>query len=121
MVAVWVRRTEAATSTFRLPGGIHMIPDYPWGRFYEVAILETDRSKLTDHIRLAEQAITARVQELKSDHGGTEEERSAIRDALSGLKTLRKEALTSLSEGTFRKDSLVDAALPSNSEQTGQE
>jgi hypothetical protein len=68
-----------------------MIVEYPWGRSYETAILETDRSKLATHIQVAERAIMARIQELSRDHGGSEEERAAIRDALSGLKILQKE------------------------------
>lgn len=78
-----------------------MISDYPWARSYKAAILETDRSKLAKHIRTAEQAIAARERELNQNGAGTEEERSAIRDALSGLRVLRKELKRESSEGTF--------------------
>lgn len=78
-----------------------MIADYPWGRSYKAAILETDRSKLAKQIRVAEQAITTRLQELKSDHGGTQEEQAAIRDALSGLNMLRRELSQRVSESNF--------------------
>ena len=69
-----------------------MITEYSWGLSYKIAILETDRSKLPGHIQMAEQAIMGRLQELNGDHGGTEEERAAIRDALSGLRVLQKES-----------------------------
>lgn len=78
-----------------------MIADYPWGRSYKAAILETDRSKLAKQIRLAEHAITTRLQELNNDHGGTPEEQAAIRDALSGLNMLRKELSQRVPEGNF--------------------
>jgi hypothetical protein len=92
-----------------------MIAEYPWGRYYEVAMLETNRSKLANRIRVAEQAILARVEELNRDHGGTEEERAAIRDALSGLKILRKELVQSVPEGNLEEGSTEDAPPPSNS------
>jgi hypothetical protein len=92
-----------------------MIVDYPWGRSYERAILETNRSKLAKHVQLAEQAIMARVQELNRDGGGTEEERAAIRDALSGLKILHKELAQSVSEGNFGTGSQKNTPPPSDS------
>src|ERR1700726_840621 len=85
-----------------------MIAEYPWGRSYQTAILETDRSKLAKHIQVAERAIMTRIQELNSDHGGTEEERAAIRDALSGLKILRKELAQSVPEELFESGSPGD-------------
>ncbi len=65
--------------------------DYQWQRPYIMAILETDRSKLPQHVEAADAAINARIQELTQDHAGMPEERLAIEDALSGLKVLRKE------------------------------
>jgi hypothetical protein len=65
--------------------------DYQWQRPYITAILETDRSKLHQHIEVADAAIKARVQELSQNPAATAEERLAIEDALSGLKVLRKE------------------------------
>ncbi|MGA8439194.1 MAG: hypothetical protein WB762_02630 [Candidatus Sulfotelmatobacter sp.] len=91
-----------------------MIAEYPWGRYYEKAILETNRSKLASHIRVAEQAIMARAEELNSDHGGGEEERAAIRDALSGLRILRRELVQSVSEGNLERGSSGDTPPPSN-------
>jgi hypothetical protein len=77
--------------------------DYPWLPSYEAAILETDRSKLPNLVKTAEQAITSRMQVLSSDHGGTEDERMAIRDAMSGLNILRNE----VSDGSLGGDPTI--------------
>lgn len=68
-----------------------MMTQFTWTRFYESAILETDRSKLSARIQAAEAVIKVRAQELNKHYEGTEEERIAINDALSGLKILRQE------------------------------
>jgi hypothetical protein len=65
--------------------------DYQWQRPYITAILETDRSKLRQHIDAADAAIKARIHELSRDHAATPEEREAIEDALTGLTVLRRE------------------------------
>jgi hypothetical protein len=65
--------------------------DYEWQRAYVAAVLETDRSKLSQHIAEAHAAIKARVGELSGDHTGTPEERKAIDSALGGLKILSEE------------------------------
>lgn len=91
-----------------------MTADYPWLPSYEAAILETDRSKLPKHVKAAERAITSRIQELNRDHGGTEEERMAIRDALSGLNILRNELSESIQEGNSRTR-FRDRPLPNDS------
>jgi hypothetical protein len=65
--------------------------EYKWQEPYAAAVLETDRSKLAQHISQAATAINARVQELHQDHMGTPEERTAIEDALRSLELLRKE------------------------------
>lgn len=98
-----------------------MIADYPWGRFYETAILETDRSKLAKHIQVAEQAIMTRSQELDSHHSGSEVERAAIRDALSGLKILQKEIAECVADGNLGSGSQVHRCSASNSQYCGQE
>jgi hypothetical protein len=64
---------------------------YGWQRFYEAAILETDRSALARLIQTAQAAIDVRMEQLQSDHHGSPEERQAIADALVGLNVLRKE------------------------------
>jgi len=65
--------------------------DYEWQRPYVAAVLETDRSKLSERLAEAHAAIKARVGELSQDHFGTPEERMAIEAALGGLKTLSQE------------------------------
>jgi hypothetical protein len=65
--------------------------DYQWQRPYITAILETDRSKLRQHIDAADAAIKAGIHELSRDHAATPEEREAIEDALTGLTVLRRE------------------------------
>jgi hypothetical protein len=62
-----------------------------WKNLYQAAILETDWSKIEERIQAADSAIGARLHEFSLDHGGTPEENQAIRDALSGLTTLRRE------------------------------
>jgi hypothetical protein len=42
---------------------------YEWQRPYVTAILETDRSKLRQHIAAADGSIQARIRELSQDHG----------------------------------------------------
>jgi hypothetical protein len=68
-----------------------MTRTYGWQRFYEAAILETNRSSLPRLIQTAQAAIDARIQQLQSDHQDSAEERQAIADALVGLGVLRKE------------------------------
>lgn len=98
-----------------------MIADYPWGRFYEAAILETDRSKLAKHIQVAEETISSRVRELNGNRDASEEERSAIRDALSGLRILRDEVLRAVPEGAFGFGSEDAVARNNNSGRCDQE
>ena len=64
---------------------------YKWHEFYKTALLETDRSKMEERIRAAENAISARRNELSLDHGGTPDERQAIEDSLNGLNSLRRD------------------------------
>lgn len=63
---------------------------YPWKQPYEVAVFETDRSKLEERMEAAKFAIHARIEELSEDPQVTEEERVAINDALAGLKILQR-------------------------------
>src|SRR5216684_4142194 len=65
--------------------------DYEWQHPYVSAVLETDRSKLSERIQEAHAAIDARVHELSQDHQGTPEERLAIEFALNCLKVLSQE------------------------------
>lgn len=63
---------------------------YAWQRFYEAAVLETDRSKLPALIEKAEFAITNRSRELKNSDD-SHEERRLIDSARRGLAVLRWE------------------------------
>jgi len=65
-----------------------------WEKLYTGAIFETDWSKIENLIQAAESAISARLNELSSDHGGTPEENQQLRDALNGLSVLRREVAT---------------------------
>ena len=67
--------------------GVHT--DYEWQRPYVHAVLETDRSRLEEHIAAAEMAIQARVD--VSTQKCTSEELQAIGDAIRGLDLLRRE------------------------------
>lgn len=69
-----------------------MSPSYGWQRFYENAILETDRSRLPVLIRAAHAAIDARMDQLQDNHRASAEELQAIADALAGLRVLRRES-----------------------------
>jgi hypothetical protein len=62
-----------------------------WEEEYKAAIVETDDGKLPNRVQAAQAAIDNRLHELQLDHGGTPEERQAIRDALAGLIILRRE------------------------------
>ena len=68
-----------------------MSSPYPWQRYYEAAILETDRSRLPALIKAAQEAINSRIQQIGSDHQGTPEERQAIADSLAGIRVLQQE------------------------------
>jgi hypothetical protein len=70
---------------------VTMTQTYGWQRFYEAAILETNRTKLPRLIQSAQAAIDARLQQIQSNHHGDPEERQALSDALTGLNVLRKE------------------------------
>ena len=70
-----------------------MTRQYPWEEYYEAAILETDRSRLPALIQAAQQAIYPRIEEFRTDHGGTPEERDAIETALRGVRVLEQELL----------------------------
>jgi hypothetical protein len=61
---------------------------YAWQRHYEVAILETDRTRLPDLITAAQAAIDARIAQIRAMHDGTPEEHQAIEDARHGLRIL---------------------------------
>ena len=70
---------------------------YGWEETYKNAMLETDRSKLWERIEAAQTAIDRRLQEINVGHD-SREERRAIRDALVGLRVLRREVLSLASD-----------------------
>jgi hypothetical protein len=60
-----------------------------WHQSYQEALLETDWTKMEERLRTAESDIHQRRLVLSQDHGGTEEERAALVNAMSGLRVLR--------------------------------
>ena len=64
---------------------------YIWYDSYKAVVLETDWTKMHDRIQSAESKIHDRQRVLSEDHGGTPQERQAIANALSGMRTLRTE------------------------------
>ena len=68
-----------------------MNTSHEWQKFYRIAVLETDWSKIEEHIQVAENGIKARLHEFSMDHGGTPEGNQAIGDALKRLDILRSE------------------------------
>ena len=68
-----------------------MNSNYPWETSYMQAILETNHLLLPRRVDEAQAAIDARLRDLALDGHGSPEERTAIQDALSGLKVLRNE------------------------------
>ena len=64
-----------------------------WEKLYQAAILETDWSKIEEHIHAVDSAISERLHEFSVNHGGSPEENQRIKDALSGLSVLRREVI----------------------------
>lgn len=62
-----------------------------WQKLYQLAVLETDWSKMEDRIRATETAIQQRSHQLSLDHGGTSEENLAIMATVQQLAALRGE------------------------------
>ena len=64
-----------------------------WRTLYYLAVLETDWSKMEDHVRGIEAAITQRLAALSADRGGAVEEQlgeqAAIAETLQKLNLLR--------------------------------
>ena len=69
-----------------------MTVKYSWQPLYEEAAMEFDRDKLGERVRLAEEAITARLRDLGDLDGGAE--RQALQDAQSGLRVIRRERIS---------------------------
>jgi predicted DNA-binding protein (UPF0278 family) len=66
---------------------------YPeWQNEFQAAILELDREKLEERVMAAETAIFKRLQAIAQSSDDSSE-REAIEDALSSLRTLKREEL----------------------------
>jgi hypothetical protein len=63
-----------------------------WQDSYQMAVLESDWTKMEERIKTAESEIHKRRLTLTQDHGGTEQEREALVNALQNLRILRKDA-----------------------------
>jgi hypothetical protein len=68
---------------------IRVPTSYSWQESYHAALLETDWTKMQERVQTAESEIHKRRLELSQDHGGTQEERDALVNAMSGLRVLR--------------------------------
>jgi hypothetical protein len=62
---------------------------YRWQETYQAALLEKDWTKMQERVQTAESEIHKRRLELSQDHGGTQEEREALVNAMSALGVLR--------------------------------
>jgi len=66
---------------------------YPhWQNEYQAAVLELDRTKLSERVAAAEAAIYTRLQQI-SQNSPHDPERQAIEDALAGLLVLKRDVL----------------------------
>ena len=68
---------------------IRVPTSYSWQESYQAALLETDWTKMQERVQTAESEIHQRRLVLSQDHGGTDEERAALVNAMSGLRVLR--------------------------------
>ena len=62
---------------------------HSWHQSYQAALLEADWTKMEERIQTAESDLHQRRLVLSQDHGGTDEERAALVNAMSGLRVLR--------------------------------
>src|SRR6266436_10387187 len=68
---------------------IRVPASYSWQDAYQAALLETDWTKMVELVQAAESEIHKRRLELSKDHNGTQQEREAVVNAMSGLGVLR--------------------------------
>jgi hypothetical protein len=59
---------------------------YSWKKSYQAALLETDWTKMQERVQRAESEIHQRRLVLSQDHSGTDEERTALVNAMSALR-----------------------------------
>jgi hypothetical protein len=69
---------------------------YSWQQSYQAALLETDGTKRSERVQTAESEIHQRRLVLSQDHSGSDEERTALVNAMSGLRVLRMNVGSSL-------------------------
>ena len=68
---------------------------YSWQEAYQAALLETDWTKMQERVQTAKSEIHQRRLVLSQDHGGTDEERAALVNAMGGLRVLLRMNVTS--------------------------
>jgi hypothetical protein len=73
---------------------IRVPTSYSWQESYQAALLETDWTKMQERVQTAESEIHKRRLVLSQDHGGTDEERAALVNAMSGLRVLQNQGGT---------------------------
>ena len=74
---------------------IRVPTSYSWQESYQAALLETDSTKMQERVQTAESEIHQRRLVLSQDHGGTDEERAALVNAMGGLRVLLRMNVTS--------------------------
>jgi hypothetical protein len=80
---------------------IKLTTNYSWQDSYQAALLETDWTKMQERVQTAESEIHKRRLVLSQDHGGTQEERDALVNAMNGLGILRMDAASWLERQGF--------------------
>ena len=73
---------------------------HSWQESYQMAVLETDWTKMQERVQTAESEVHKRRLELAQDHGGTQEERDALVNAMGGLRVLRMNVASWLERNT---------------------
>jgi hypothetical protein len=68
--------------------------EHKWVRLCYTAVVETDWSRIEEHIQAAESAISDRLHEFSLNHGGTPEENQTIANAVMALEALRNDVAT---------------------------
>jgi hypothetical protein len=78
------------------PREITVPTSYSWQESYQAALVETDWTKMQERAQTAESEIHQRRLLLSQDHGGTDEERAALVNAMSGLRILQMNVVSLL-------------------------
>ncbi len=73
---------------------IRVPTSYSWQESYQAALLETDWTTMQERVQTAESEIHNRRLVLSQDHGGTDEERAALVNAMGGLRVLQNQGGT---------------------------